>query len=46
MNSNLPFNNDANDDKQTNTYANKAPPKSLFVTYQYKFHQKQIGQLI
>ena len=36
INSNLPFNNDANDDKQTNTLKNvrsKHLQKSLFVTY-------------
>ena len=36
INSNLPFNNDLNDDKQTNTLKNariKHPQKGLFVTY-------------
>ena len=36
INSNLPFNNDANDDKQTNTLKNtrvKHPQKSLSATY-------------
>ena len=33
-NSNLPFNNDdADDGKQTNKHANKAPQKNMFVTY-------------
>ena len=43
---NLPFDSDANNDKQTNKHLEKrtikTPQKSLFVTYKYKLYQKQI----